>query len=73
MLELASFLYYVQENPFIMQMALVVTIEGHLLCAPWAAAERRAFLQGPFQTQPEPHRPSPQLSAHSFQPCFPVL
>lgn len=73
MLELASFLYYVQENPFIMQIALVVTIEGHMLFAPSAAAERHTFLQGPIQMQPEPHRRSPQLSAHSFQPCFPVL
>lgn len=63
-----------------MQIAPGVTIEGHLLCALWAAAsrllQRQTPLQWLLQTQPgplphplpvsQPSRPDPSSSAPQF-------
>lgn len=73
----------VRENPLTMQMTLGVTLEGHLLCAPWVVAEREREWGGgsaPSRAHTDTVRtslhPSPVLSprpsAHSFQSCFPV-
>lgn len=53
------------QNPLIMQMAQGVTIEGHLLCAPWVAAGGKASSRGPHPT------PSSVLSPQG--PFLPVL
>lgn len=64
----------VRENPLTMQMTLGVTLEGHLLCAPWVVAERErewggaAPPPGPIQIQSGPHSTPPQSSALGPQP-----
>lgn len=69
----------VRENPLTMQMTLGVTLEGHLLCAPWVVAEREREwggqrpLQGPYRYSQDLTPPLPSRQPSALSPFLPVL